>query len=57
MRIELISVWDYRFVVKQEEAISAMNIVHTNVMRIPLHSEKESQFIKGENKPDYLLRS
>lgn len=35
------------FVVKAQEALLAMEVVHTNVMRIPLHSEQENNFIKG----------
>ncbi|ORY15439.1 aspartate kinase [Clohesyomyces aquaticus] len=35
------------FVVKARDALLAMEVVHTNVMRIPLHSEQENTFIKG----------
>ncbi|KAF2499590.1 aspartate kinase [Lophium mytilinum] len=35
------------FVVKAQDALLAMEVVHTNVMRIPLHSEQENSFIRG----------
>ncbi|KAH7110550.1 aspartate kinase [Dendryphion nanum] len=35
------------FVVKEEDAVLAMEVVHTNVMHIPLHSEQENHFMKG----------
>ncbi|KAF2660814.1 aspartate kinase [Lophiostoma macrostomum CBS 122681] len=35
------------FVVKAQDALLATEVIHTNVMRIPLHSEQENSFIKG----------
>ncbi|KAF2788399.1 aspartate kinase [Melanomma pulvis-pyrius CBS 109.77] len=35
------------FVVKAQDALLATQVVHTNVMRIPLHSERENSFIRG----------
>ncbi|KAF1985609.1 aspartate kinase [Aulographum hederae CBS 113979] len=35
------------FVVKAQDTLLALNIVHTNVMRIPQQSEQENSFIKG----------
>lgn len=39
--------FDSSFVVKDEDAILAMEVVHAKVMRIPLHVEQENAFIKG----------
>ncbi|KAF2002490.1 aspartate kinase [Amniculicola lignicola CBS 123094] len=35
------------FVVKAQDALLATEVVHTNVMRIPLHSEQENSFSRG----------
>jgi aspartate kinase len=36
------------FVVRAQDVLLAMDVVHTNVMRIPVQSEQENIFIKGE---------
>lgn len=36
-----------RLVVKAQDALLAVTVIHSNVLRIPLHSEQESNFIKG----------
>lgn len=38
----------YSFVVKSQDTLRALQVVHTNVLRIPLQSEKEGSMIKGE---------
>ncbi|KAK5113760.1 hypothetical protein LTR85_010777 [Meristemomyces frigidus] len=35
------------FVVKAQDALLALQVMHTNVLQIPLHSEKEAGMIKG----------
>ncbi|KAF6234072.1 hypothetical protein HO173_007902 [Letharia columbiana] len=35
------------FVVKESDALLAMNVVHTKVLQIPAHSEQENSFSKG----------
>ena len=37
-----------RFVVKAQDALLAMEVVHTNVMKIATQAEQESSFSKGK---------
>lgn len=36
-----------RFVVKAEDAMQAINVVHARALQIPTHVEQENNFIKG----------
>lgn len=38
----------YRFVVKAEDSMQAINVVHARALQIPTHLEQENNFIKGE---------
>lgn len=37
----------FSFVVKAQDAQLAMQVIHTNVMKIPQHTERENAFEKG----------
>lgn len=46
--LRALDTYESRFVVKAQDALLAMEVVHKNVMRIPQHSEQVSTFSKGK---------
>ncbi|KAI8309383.1 putative aspartokinase [Colletotrichum sp. SAR11_59] len=40
-----------RLVVRAEDSVLAMNVIHSKVLRIPTHWEQENNFIKGAAEP------
>ena len=46
-----------RFVVKAEDAMQAINVVHARALQIPTHVEQENNFIKGGDPFSHLLNS
>ncbi|KAI8262567.1 putative aspartokinase [Colletotrichum sp. SAR 10_98] len=49
---EVLQLTEYaRLVVRAEDSVLAMNVIHSKVLRIPTHWEQENNFIKGAAEP------